>query len=114
MGALQGIGAAALGPSGVPAPAAARPKEEEPRSFMIKKGDADVQERHQRAQSGMLQRSVSGESNASWGGSTSTAAAPMSREDMEKARKARLEKLEAQQAEKKKQIQDAEEKQKSR
>merc|ERR1719188_829511 len=82
-------------------------QQESSRSFLIKKGDADVQEMHRAASS---QRPSAGVSNS--GGTLSSSA--LSKEEMMKARSARLAMLEAQQAEKKREIEEAEERGKAR
>lgn len=85
-------------------------QQESTRSFLIKKGDVDVQELHRSVSSG------SGRDHASIGGSgvLSSSTAPLTREEMDKARNARLAKLEAQQAEKQKEKEEAEEKGRAR
>jgi len=80
-------------------------REEGTRSFLIKKGDADVHDAHKSAAT--FQRQLSGASTCS-GGSLSSSATPMTRQEMDAARQARLARLEAQQAEKKRQLDEAE------
>eukprot|EP00928_Gymnodinium_smaydae_P032024 TRINITY_DN23312_c0_g1_i1.p1 TRINITY_DN23312_c0_g1~~TRINITY_DN23312_c0_g1_i1.p1 ORF type:complete len:427 (+),score=102.83 TRINITY_DN23312_c0_g1_i1:79-1281(+) len=84
--------------------------EDSGRSFLIKKGDADVQELHRAASTPTRPQS----SSISGSGSLSSAAKPMTKEEMDKARQARLQMLEKQQAEKRKEREDAEEKGKAR
>lgn len=114
--ALQAFGGNDDG-SGVPRAQGAQQREEEaPRSFLVKKGDADIHEQHRLAASqrpSHLVRQTSGGSSAS-GCTLASGAAPMSKEEMDKARRARLERLEAQQAEKKKEQEEADLKAKSR
>lgn len=114
--AAQDAGAAGAGQA-VPSQPAER--EESTRSFLLKKGDADVQEMHRRANEPRLERSTSGGSGTcNWGGTASGSAGsaerPKTREEMDKAREDRLKRLEAQQEEKKKEMAGAEEKSKSR
>jgi hypothetical protein len=86
------------------------PSEEGGRSFLLKKGDADLQELHQKAASASpMIRTTSGTTG---GGTLSST--PMSKEDMDKARQARLAKLEALQSEKQKEKDDADEKSRAR
>lgn len=114
--ALQAFGGSDEG-GGVPrAQGGQQTKEEVPRSFMVKKGDADIHEQHRLAASqrpSHLVRQTSGGSPAS-GCTLSSGSTPMSKEEMDKARRARLERLEAQQAEKKKEQEEADLKAKSR
>mmetsp|Transcript_6698 Transcript_6698/g.18370 ORF Transcript_6698/g.18370 Transcript_6698/m.18370 type:complete len:458 (-) Transcript_6698:267-1640(-) len=81
-------------------------REESTKSYLIKKGDADIQEAHRQA---ALQRPSPQGSRASGngGGMLSSSSTPMTKEEMDRARQARLEKLEAQQAEKKKEQEEA-------
>lgn len=105
--ALQGLGAGGGGGlAGLMGSNGSAPEEEAPRSFLVKKGDSDLQEMHR--QPPVLKRGSSG------GGVLSSASSPMSKEDMDKARKARLDRLEAQQASKKRELEEAEERTKSR
>jgi len=85
--------------------------EEGTRSFLIKKGDADLQDAHKNASA--FQRQLSGVSTCS-GGSLSSSATPMTRQEMDVARQARLARLEAQQAEKKRQLDEAEARERSK
>jgi len=80
--------------------------QEATKSFLIKKGDADVQEAHRLA---ALQRPSTGGGsvNSHSGGVLSSSSTPMTREAMDRARQARLQKLEQQQADKKKEQEDA-------
>eukprot|EP00929_Paragymnodinium_shiwhaense_P063984 TRINITY_DN32018_c0_g1_i1.p1 TRINITY_DN32018_c0_g1~~TRINITY_DN32018_c0_g1_i1.p1 ORF type:complete len:373 (-),score=105.45 TRINITY_DN32018_c0_g1_i1:180-1298(-) len=87
---------------------AAKQDPEEHRSFLMKKGDAATQELH--AAASAVRPSMSG--GTAGGGTLSSK--PTSREEMEQARKARLARLEADQASKKKAMEEAEEKSKSR
>lgn len=91
-------------------------EEEAPRSFLVKKGDAELQEEHRKAAAmrpSGLTRQTSGGSSSN-GGALSTASTPMTKDEMDKARKARLEMLEAQQAEKKREIEEGESKSRAR
>lgn len=116
--ALHAFGAQTGGEEqgGIPRMQAPRQQQEEvPRSFMVKKGDADVQEMHRAAAAqrpSQLARQTSGGSSA--GGTLSHASTPMSKEEMDKARRARLMQLEQQQAEKVKEQEEAEAKAKAR
>jgi len=105
--ALQGLGGT---PNVTPSGSGAREEEAPARSFLMKRGDADIHEAHQKA----LQQRPRTTSSSSVSGSLSTAAAPLTRAEMEKARQARLERLEAQQASKKRELVEAEEKSKAR
>lgn len=96
--ALQGLGAGGGGLAGLTGGNGSAQEEEAPRSFLVKKGDSDLQELHR--QPPMLKRGTSG------GGVLSSASTPTSKEDMEKARKARLDMLEAQQASKKRELEE--------
>jgi len=90
-------------------------EEEAPRSFLVKKGDAELQEQHRQAAAvrpSGLSRQTSG--GSSGGGALSTAGTPMTKEEMDRARKARLEMLEAQQAEKKREKEEGESKSRAR
>eukprot|EP00930_Biecheleria_cincta_P068370 TRINITY_DN5575_c0_g1_i2.p1 TRINITY_DN5575_c0_g1~~TRINITY_DN5575_c0_g1_i2.p1 ORF type:complete len:426 (+),score=134.59 TRINITY_DN5575_c0_g1_i2:56-1333(+) len=104
--ALQGLGAGGGGGLAGLVGSNGSAQEEAPRSFLVKKGDSDLQELHR--QPPVLKRGTSG------GGTLSSASTPMSKEDMDKARKARLDKLEEQQASKKRELEEAEERSKSR
>jgi hypothetical protein len=85
-------------------------EEEGGRSFLIKKGDADLHELHTKAASSSpMARTTSGTTG---GGAVSSV--PMSKEEMDKARQARLAKLEAMQAEKQKEKDEADEKSRAR
>lgn len=85
-----------------------KPAEGDGRSFMFQKGDAETQEMH--ANAAAKRPTMTG--GVIGGGTCSSK--PTSREEMEQARKARLARLEADQAQKKKEIEDANEKSKSR
>jgi len=87
------------------------PREEGTRSFLIKKGDTDLHDAHKSAAT--FQRQLSGASTCS-GGSLSSSATPMTRQEMDVARQARVARLEAQQAEKKRQLDEAEARERSR
>jgi hypothetical protein len=105
--ALQGLGAGGGGGlAGLMGSNGSAQEEEAPRSFLVKKGDSELQELHR--QPPVLKRGSSG------GGVLSSASTPMSKEDMDKARKARLDRLEEQQASKKRELEEAEERSKSR
>jgi hypothetical protein len=87
-------------------------QEEGGRSFLIKKGDADLQELHQKAASATpMARTTSGTTG---GGALSTSSVPLTKEEMDKARQARLAKLEAMQQEKAKEKAEADEKSRAR
>lgn len=101
-----GVGAAAEGSSASAAPALLGASEEGTKSYLMKKGDADVQQAYQALSQ---QRPTN---NSSTSGVLSTAAT--TKEEMDQARRARLERLEAQQAEKMKQQVDAKAKSKAR
>jgi hypothetical protein len=108
-------GMAALGGESSPGSPDGHPafmqKEEEHKSFMIKKGDADLQELHQKG----LQRQISGGSNSgTCGGGGALSSTPVSKEDMAKARQARLQLLEKQQADKQKEKDEADERSRAR
>eukprot|EP00931_Biecheleriopsis_adriatica_P074910 TRINITY_DN48888_c0_g1_i1.p1 TRINITY_DN48888_c0_g1~~TRINITY_DN48888_c0_g1_i1.p1 ORF type:complete len:383 (+),score=105.75 TRINITY_DN48888_c0_g1_i1:58-1206(+) len=92
--ALQGLGNAGEGglPAGSLLPSPER--EEAPKSFMIKKGDCELQEAHRLAAQAKATKTPQG----GYGGTLSSSASPMTKEEMDKARQARLERLEAQQA----------------
>eukprot|EP00933_Yihiella_yeosuensis_P060783 TRINITY_DN63577_c0_g1_i1.p1 TRINITY_DN63577_c0_g1~~TRINITY_DN63577_c0_g1_i1.p1 ORF type:complete len:418 (-),score=99.88 TRINITY_DN63577_c0_g1_i1:83-1336(-) len=81
------------------------PTEEAPRSFLVKKGDSDLQEAHRLAVQARANQKANPGTNT--GGTLSAGGAPMTKEEMDKARKARVEKLEALQASKKKEQEDA-------
>jgi len=83
-------------------------QQESTRSFLIKKGDADVQEMHRAA---AALRPASGSTSS---GGTLSSSTPLSKEEMMKARSARLAMLEAQQAEKQREREEAEERGKAR
>lgn len=85
-----------------------KPQAEEGRSFLIKKGDADLHELHQKASTPMA-RTTSGTTG---GGALSST--PLTKEEMDKARQARLAKLEAMQSEKQKEKDEADEKSRAR
>lgn len=95
--------------------------QESERSYLHKKGDADLQEAHRAAAVVHRQNSggtVGGGSQTSGGvvggGSLNSASKPMTKEEMDKARRERLDRLEAQQAKKKQELAAADEKTKSR
>lgn len=81
--------------------------QESTRSFLLKRGDAETHELHRAA----LQARPA---NVCGGGTLSSSSAPLTKEEMDKARHARLAKLEEQQAMKQKEREEAEEKGKAR
>jgi len=109
------IGASPGGPE-MPSPDAHPAfRDDTTRSFMVKKGDAEVQEMHRLANQPELKRQISGNnspSSTSGGGALSSES--KSKEEMAKAREARLAQLEAKQAEKQKEMEEAEERGKAR
>jgi len=82
-----------------------REEEEAPRSFLVKKGDSELHEQYRLAAtvrpSGLVRQTSGGSSNS---GALSTASTPMTKEEMDRARRARLEMLEGQQAEKRRKL----------
>lgn len=83
-------------------------REEEPsKSFLLKKGDSDVQEKYKAS----LERTVSGSSTS---GGVLSDSKTLTKEEMQQAREARLAVLEAKQDEKKKEQEEADEKTKAR
>jgi len=80
-------------------------EEEAPRSFLVKKGDSELHEQYRLAAtvrpSGLVRQTSGGSSNS---GALSTASTPMTKEEMDRARRARLEMLEGQQAEKRRKL----------
>lgn len=98
---LRGLGASEG--DGGSSPTSKPADEEGSRSFLIKKGDTDLQEKHA-ASSAPMYRQVSG---GATGGS-------QSKEDMQKARQARLAALEKAQADKQKEKDDANERHRAR
>jgi outer membrane biosynthesis protein TonB len=113
---LQGFGGLSGDASQARSPVGGGGREEEaPKSFLVKKGDAELQEQHRLAAamrpSGLTRQTSGGSSN---GGALSTASTPMTKDEMDKARKARLEMLEAQQAEKKREMEEGESKSRAR
>jgi len=88
-------------------PESAEPPEEAPKSYLIKKGDEDVQEQYR-----ALQQARPSQTGGSVGGGA-LATSAKSKDEMDQARMARLERLEAQQAERKKQLEGADKKSKA-
>lgn len=93
----------------LPAPASPKPTEDSTRSFLIKKGDVELQESHRATAAMKLTQS-----NVSCGGTLSASSVPKSKEELDRAREARLQRLEALQADKKKEQEDAAAKAKSK
>jgi hypothetical protein len=93
----------------LPAPASSKPTEDSTRSFLIKKGDVELQESHRATAAMKLTQS-----NVSCGGTLSASSVPKSKEELDRAREARLQRLEALQADKKKEQEDAAAKAKSK
>mmetsp|Transcript_6097 Transcript_6097/g.17046 ORF Transcript_6097/g.17046 Transcript_6097/m.17046 type:complete len:341 (+) Transcript_6097:97-1119(+) len=81
---------------------------ESTRSFMLKRGDAETHEMHKDAAAGGMR-------NIRFSGTAcSSTAAPLSKEEMDRARNARLARLEEQQAQKRKEKEEADERSKAR
>mmetsp|Transcript_123953 Transcript_123953/g.246788 ORF Transcript_123953/g.246788 Transcript_123953/m.246788 type:complete len:395 (+) Transcript_123953:48-1232(+) len=108
------LGAAPGGPEMPSADSHPAYRDDTTKSFLIKKGDAEVQELHRLANQPELKRQISGSSPSSTGGGGALSSESKSKEEMARAREARLAALEAKQAEKQKEREDAEEKSKAR
>jgi len=102
---LEGLGGTQ---DGAAAEAAASGDAEATRSFLVKKGDEDVQEQYR----ALAQARPTLASGVSAAGGTLNAEAK-TKDEMDQARRARLEKLEAMQAERKKQLEDADKRSKA-
>lgn len=87
---------------------------ESPKSYLVKRGDADIQEEYKRREAAAMNRQTSGGGGTCGGGALNAGQSPMSKEEMQKGREARLAALEKQAAEKKRQQEEADEKAKSR